>query len=110
MGAEPLAHTPLVRSRAGACGFAEFCERGSKNTHAFITFQAAHAVGIHTLPNQLTEEMAQDTAFLRALHHILMHVHVVNGTMECPVTQRQFPIRDEIPDMMLADEECERVR
>jgi multifunctional methyltransferase subunit TRM112 len=72
--------------------------------------KAANAVGIHTLPNQLLEDMAEDPAFLIALYHILMNVHVVQGMMECPVTKRQFAIQDEIPNLLLSDEECERVR
>jgi multifunctional methyltransferase subunit TRM112 len=54
--------------------------------------------------------MAEDTAFLIALYHILMNIHVVQGIMECPVTKRQFPVQDEIPNLVLADDECERVR
>jgi multifunctional methyltransferase subunit TRM112 len=39
-----------------------------------------------------------------------MNVHVVEGTLTCPVTGREFPIIDEIPNMLLEEEECERVR
>jgi multifunctional methyltransferase subunit TRM112 len=58
----------------------------------------------------LTEDLAQDEQFLGALFHILMNVHVVEGTLTCPVTGREFPIIDEIPNMLLEEEECERVR
>jgi multifunctional methyltransferase subunit TRM112 len=67
-------------------------------------------VGITTLPDQLTEDMVQDTSFLLALYHILLHVHVVNGILKCPITEKQFIIQDEIPNMIIEETECERVR
>jgi multifunctional methyltransferase subunit TRM112 len=67
-------------------------------------------VGISTLPAVLTEELARDAAFGMALYQILMHVHVVTGTLTCPATGREFAIANEIPNMILDEEECERVR
>jgi multifunctional methyltransferase subunit TRM112 len=58
----------------------------------------------------LTETLAQDPAFLQALYHILMNVHLVKGMLTCPVTRREFPVQDGIPNMVLEEEECERVR
>jgi multifunctional methyltransferase subunit TRM112 len=67
-------------------------------------------MGISTLPPTLTDALAEDPLFLRALYHILMNVHLVKGMLTCPVTGREFPIQDGIPNMMLEEEECERVR
>jgi multifunctional methyltransferase subunit TRM112 len=82
--------------------------RSSQSRHGF--HQAAIEVGIPTLPSTLTEQLASDDDFLRALYHVLMNVHVVRGSLTCPVTGRQFPIENEIPNMILQDDECESVR
>ena len=67
-------------------------------------------MGIPTLPSVLTEDMAQNTDFLKALYSILMNVHLVQGMLTCPVTGREFPVTDGIPNMMLDEEECENVK
>lgn len=72
--------------------------------------QGAAQLGIPTLPPQLTEQLAQDPAFLQALYHILMNVHLVKGMLTCPASGREFPVTDGIANMMLEEEECERVR
>lgn len=69
--------------------------------------QGASELGIHTLPPTLTEEMVQDKDFLTALHHILFHVHLVQGTLSCPVTGRTFAVEHEIPNFMLEEDECD---
>ena len=72
--------------------------------------QAAADIGIPTLPPVLTEDLSNDPAFLEALNHILFHVHLVQGMLTCPVTAREFPVQNGIPNMMLEEEECETVR
>lgn len=72
--------------------------------------QAASEMGISTLPPTLTTELAESEPFLQALYHILMNVHLMKGMLTCPVTGREFPVTDGIPNMMLEEEECERVR
>ena len=72
--------------------------------------QAASEMGISTLPPTLTTDLAESPAFLQALYHILMNVHLMRGMLTCPVTGREFPVIDGIPNMMLEEEECERVR
>jgi multifunctional methyltransferase subunit TRM112 len=72
--------------------------------------QAAAQLGIPTLPPALTEDMAQDRDFLTALNHILMHVHLVQGMLTCPVTGKEFAVQNGIPNMMLTEDECENVR
>lgn len=67
-------------------------------------------MGIPTLPPAITEALAEDTDFLKALYHVLMNVHLVKGVLTCPSTGREFPVEDEIPNMMLEEEECEQVR
>ena len=78
--------------------------------HFLDRSKAAAELGIPTLPSQLTEELAHDEAFLKALYQILMNVHLVEGMLTCPVTGREFPVENEIPNMMLGEEECANVR
>ena len=72
--------------------------------------QAASELGISTLPPTLTTDLVESPAFLRALYHILMNVHLIKGMLTCPVTGREFPVTDGIPNMMLEEDECERVQ
>mmetsp|Transcript_20156 Transcript_20156/g.24926 ORF Transcript_20156/g.24926 Transcript_20156/m.24926 type:complete len:144 (-) Transcript_20156:230-661(-) len=72
--------------------------------------QGAKDMGLSTLPSQLTQELADDSEFLKALHHVLMNVHLVRGVLTCPDTGREFAVRDGIPEFMLEEEECENVR
>lgn len=62
--------------------------------------KASKAVSITSLPEILQEDMVQDTAFLLALYHILLNVHVVEGILVCPATQQQFVISNEIPNFI----------
>ena len=71
---------------------------------------ASQAMGITTLPPVLTEDLAENNTFLVALYHVLMNVHLVQGVLTCPVTGREFVVQNEIPNMVLEEEECEAVR
>lgn len=71
---------------------------------------ASHAMGLSTLPPSLTEDLADNNMFLTALYHVLMNVHLVQGVLTCPVTGREFVVQNEIPNMILEEEECEAVR
>lgn len=75
-----------------------------------ILVQGASELGLKTLPEILTEELANDEAFLRALYHVLMNVHLVKGMLTCPDTGREFPVTNGIPDFSMDEEECENVR
>ena len=72
--------------------------------------QAASEMGIPTLPPQLSEELGNDPDFLKALYHVLMNVHLVEGMLTCPATGREFPVENEIPNMMIEEDECAPVR
>lgn len=67
-------------------------------------------MGLSTLPPHLTEDMVNDVTFMQALYHVLMNVHLVKGILTCPVTGREFPVQDGIPNMILDEDECEHVR
>jgi multifunctional methyltransferase subunit TRM112 len=71
---------------------------------------AATDMGLSTLPPILTQDLASNEAFLQALYHILLHVHLIQGMLTCPTTGREFPVANGIPNMILEEEECENVR
>ena len=75
-----------------------------------ILVQGASQMGLNTLPPSLTEDLANDTTFLRALYHVLMNVHLVRGILTCPTTGKEFAVTNGIADFMLEEEECENVR
>lgn len=66
----------------------------------------AKALGLDSLPPSVTPELAQDEGFLRALYHVLMDVHLVNGMLTCQETGREFPVTNGIVNMMLEESEC----
>jgi len=63
--------------------------------------QAATEMGLSTLPPKLTEDMAKDEHFLRALYHILLKVHLVKGMLTCPTTGREFPVTNGIAKLFM---------
>jgi len=67
----------------------------------------AKTLGLSSLPPTVTTELAEDEGFLRALYHVLMNVHLVDGMLTCEVTGREFPVTDGIVNMMLEEHECE---
>uniref|UniRef100_A0A4X2LB32 Multifunctional methyltransferase subunit TRM112-like protein n=1 Tax=Vombatus ursinus TaxID=29139 RepID=A0A4X2LB32_VOMUR len=69
--------------------------------------EAAESRGhLSELPRQLEESYEKDEDFLRKVHHILLEVEVVEGTLQCPESGRLFPISRGIPNMLLSDEEA----
>eukprot|EP00584_Thalassiosira_punctigera_P019379 CAMPEP_0172554134 /NCGR_PEP_ID=MMETSP1067-20121228/53329_1 /TAXON_ID=265564 ORGANISM="Thalassiosira punctigera, Strain Tpunct2005C2" /NCGR_SAMPLE_ID=MMETSP1067 /ASSEMBLY_ACC=CAM_ASM_000444 /LENGTH=135 /DNA_ID=CAMNT_0013342451 /DNA_START=134 /DNA_END=544 /DNA_ORIENTATION=+ len=68
--------------------------------------QGARAMGLDSLPPGVTPELAGDEGFLRALYHVLMNVHLVDGMLTCGETGREFPVTDGIVNMMLEESEC----
>jgi len=67
-------------------------------------------MGLTALPPTLTEDLANEPTFLRALYHVLMNVHLIKGILTCPATGKVFRVSDAIADFMLEEEECENVR
>ncbi len=69
--------------------------------------QAASAMGLMSLPSSVSTDLAEDEGFLRALYHVLMNVHLVDGMLTCEITGREFPVTDGIVNVMLEEHECE---
>ena len=53
----------------------------------------------------LGDELLADEGFLRQMHKLLFEVHVVEGSLVCPVSGRRFPVKDSIPNMLLHEDE-----
>ncbi|XP_050730121.1 multifunctional methyltransferase subunit TRM112-like protein isoform X1 [Eriocheir sinensis] len=67
---------------------------------------AAQCVGHkEDLPDTLPDGYDNDNDLLKRLHHVLLEVEVVSGCLECPETQRKFPITNGIPNMLLNEDE-----
>lgn len=64
---------------------------------------AARQLGDTSLPLQQPDMLDDD--FLRALHHVLLELHVEEGAMVCPNCQHLYPISNGIPNMLLAEHE-----
>jgi multifunctional methyltransferase subunit TRM112 len=42
---------------------------------------------------------------MKEIHHILFEIHIQNGFLICPESNRKFPIKDGIPNMLLHEDE-----
>ena len=62
----------------------------------------ALVVGV-TLPAELNDTLRGDDAFLRALHHVLFDVQVLEGSLCCAESGQIFQIAEGIADMMLPE-------
>ncbi|CAM9829495.1 multifunctional methyltransferase subunit TRM112-like protein [Lampetra fluviatilis] len=68
--------------------------------------QAADSIGhLNNLPLELDPNYQGNEDFLKKVHHVLMEVEVVEGSLQCPESGRQFPITKGIPNMLLNEEE-----
>lgn len=45
---------------------------------------------------------------LKLLHHVLLEIQVQDGAMVCPSCGHVYPIKDGIPNMLLAEHEIKR--
>lgn len=57
------------------------------------------------IPQTMPADIQNDTETLQKLHHVLLEVDVIEGTLECPETGRVFPIINGIPNMLLNENE-----
>lgn len=61
---------------------------------------AANAVGLQGFPETINDELINDDDFIQALHHLLLDIHIIEGTLICPETGYRFPIHEGIPSLM----------
>ena len=65
---------------------------------------AARTLGTE-LPASPPEDYLHNSEFLHLLHHCLLNLEILEGSLICPSTQRVFPIVDGIPNMLLNENE-----
>lgn len=68
---------------------------------------AARSLGVDGLPDELSEEQMGDEEVQRKIHHALLEIHVVQGFLICPSTERKFKVSNGIPNMLLHEDELE---
>lgn len=61
---------------------------------------AANCVRLQDFPTSLHAELLEDESFLRAMHNLLLDVHVIKGTLTCPESGRKFLIKKSVPCML----------
>jgi len=66
----------------------------------------ARSLGDETLPDEQPEVWTDEQ--LKALHHVLMEMHVEEGNMTCRGCGHIYPISNGIPNMLLAEHEVGR--
>ena len=57
------------------------------------------------LPLEAPPEDEEDEDILKAVHHAIIEVEVVEGKLICPESGREFPITNGIPNMLLNEDE-----
>ena len=66
--------------------------------------EAAATLGLAGLPAEVQPEMLESEVFLKALHHVLLEVHVETGALICPESGHRFLINEGIPCMLLDED------
>ncbi|XP_055436907.1 multifunctional methyltransferase subunit TRM112-like protein isoform X1 [Bubalus kerabau] len=69
--------------------------------------EAADHLHLIQVPKEPIQGYEHNEEFLRKMHHVLLEVEVLEGTLQCPESGRVFPISRGIPNMLLSDEETE---
>ena len=60
-------------------------------------------IGLDGLPEEFENDLLNDDEFLRAMHNLLIEIHIIKGTLVCPESGRKFIIEDGIPIMRLSN-------
>ncbi|EGR34278.1 hypothetical protein IMG5_018160 [Ichthyophthirius multifiliis] len=64
-----------------------------------------HDLGEKNFPDQFTQDLIENEDFMKQLHTIIMETHIITGKLVCPNCQRNYPIVNGIPNMILNDDE-----
>ncbi len=75
------------------------------NWKVFRGAAATMGVDVSSIPETLSEEDKNDETCLRAIHHALLEIVLVEGALVCPESGRKFPVTNGIPNMMLNEDE-----
>jgi len=76
------------------------------NTNTYIgVLEAASAIGMSGLPQVFDVSLLKDNDFIKAMHNLLLDVHINKGYLICQESSRRFPIDNGIPNMKLPESE-----
>ncbi|OCF58014.1 multifunctional methyltransferase subunit TRM112 [Kwoniella mangroviensis CBS 10435] len=84
----------------------EFIQRFLPKLDWSALVDTARSLGDESLPEQMPDQWTDDQ--LKALHHVLMELHVEEGNMTCRGCGHVYPISNGIPNMLLAEHEVGR--
>ncbi|KAA8528277.1 hypothetical protein F0562_035632 [Nyssa sinensis] len=80
-----------------------------KNMFAKIEWKAlvdaSRILGYAELPDEAEPSMLDSDDFLKKFHHALLELHLEEGALVCPETDRRFPVTKGIPNMLLHEDE-----
>eukprot|EP01094_Clydonella_sp_ATCC50884_P022829 TRINITY_DN5326_c0_g1_i1.p2 TRINITY_DN5326_c0_g1~~TRINITY_DN5326_c0_g1_i1.p2 ORF type:complete len:122 (-),score=45.87 TRINITY_DN5326_c0_g1_i1:239-604(-) len=106
-GADPSFPLEIVCTRLET-GEEEYDETFARSSLQRIEYPALAAASNqlgHALPDALPEDAESNEEFLRALHHALVNLDVIEGELKCPGSGRAFPIIEGIPNLLLREDE-----
>lgn len=90
-----------------------------KHLYNIINFsalkEAASSIGIEGLPDTFpdsfpdiqSQEEAEKNPFIKSLSTLLFGIDLVNCTLKCKDCQREYSVKDRIPNMILNEQEME---
>lgn len=59
------------------------------------------------IPTEPPMDYKQNMDFLKLAHSALMEIEIIDGSLVCPETGREFKVTDGIPNMLVNEEEVE---
>ncbi|XP_065830367.1 multifunctional methyltransferase subunit TRM112-like protein [Oscarella lobularis] len=83
----------------------EFIARMIPRMEWSVVKKAAESVGISDLPDEIVPDYESNEVFLKIAHHALLEVEVIEGSLQCPESGREYPINNGIPNMLLNEDE-----
>jgi hypothetical protein len=92
----PATHLPqarLARPAAGGGASLLTLRHSTPATARHSRLATQEALGLHGLPSEVQPEVLESDTFLKALHHVLLEVHVEEGALVCPESGHRFTVR-----------------
>ncbi|OMJ08782.1 Multifunctional methyltransferase subunit [Smittium culicis] len=62
-------------------------------------------LGLNSLPEDAPEDISGNEEVLKSLHSLLLETNVIEGQMVCKGCGHIYPIRNSVPNMLLAEHE-----
>ncbi|XP_032160634.1 multifunctional methyltransferase subunit TRM112-like protein [Mustela erminea] len=85
----------------------DFVARVIPKVECAALLEVADTLHLVEVPKGPIEGFEHDEKFLRQMHHVLLEVDVLEGTLQCPESGHLFPTSRGIPNTLPSDEETE---